>query len=192
MERDSFRNVRRAGNLRVGKDFDLFTRFVDNIPVARNQSWLESLFSNYGIVRDLFILAKRSKRGSKFGFVHYDCSVSAAVAISRANGLEVEGNYLFVKKASFDLENKRRSDVVDSSKSIEDSRQEKMELKVEVAKHLKNYGDGNRPIEEEQIQDSTKSSNVAQNKRKVGNQDILKNGVEEGNISTEGPASVIP
>lgn len=131
MERDRFRNERRAGIHRLGKEFDLFTLFVDNIPTARNQSWLETLFSNYGIVRDSFIPAKRSKRGSKFGFVRYDCSVSAAVAISRANGLEVEGNYLFVKKASFNLENKRRSDDVDSSKPIEDCRQKNMELRVD-------------------------------------------------------------
>ncbi|KAH7858174.1 hypothetical protein Vadar_020824 [Vaccinium darrowii] len=265
---------------------DLFTLFVDNIPPAKNLSWLETLFSNYGIVRGSFIPAKRSKRGSKFGFVRFDCSVSAAVAISRANGLEVEGYFLFVKKARFDLENKRRAGAVDSSKPIEVSRQKNMNLRVEVGKsyaqalkggkvegymelvvdgmsysirveeeesfrkiasstslidfdmvvdkkdvdldqntddeksgnvdlvasnddvvdahsrmdchatipsnHLKDYGDGYRPIEEEQIQESTESSNVAQNKSKVGNQDILQIGVVEGNISTKGMALVIP
>ncbi|KAH7848025.1 hypothetical protein Vadar_032983 [Vaccinium darrowii] len=292
MERDSFSNVRRAGNQRLGNESDLFTLFVDNIPLARNLSWLETLFSNYGIVKGSFIPAKRSKRGSKFGFVRFDCSVSAAVAISRANGLEVEGYFLFVKKARFDLVNKRRSNTVDSSKPIEDSRQKNMDLRVEVGKsyaqalkggvkhgtmnnkveglmelvvdgmsysirveeeesfrilasstslidlemavdnkdidldqkyndeksrnvdlvasndvgdalsnmdcpdtipanHLKDFGDGSRLIEE-QIHESMNSSNVAQTKSKEGNQDILKIGIVEGNISSKGTTSVIP
>ncbi|KAH7854701.1 hypothetical protein Vadar_016927 [Vaccinium darrowii] len=82
---------------------------MDNIPDSKNQSWLKILFSSYRIVKDSVIPAKRSNRGSKFGFVRFDCSVLAGVAISRANGLEVEGFYLFVKKASFDLENKRKT-----------------------------------------------------------------------------------
>ncbi|KAH7840634.1 hypothetical protein Vadar_019471 [Vaccinium darrowii] len=260
MERDSFSNVRRADYQRLGNESDLFTLFVDNIPPARNLSWLETLFSNYGIVKGSFIPAKRSKRGSKFGFVRFDCSVSAAVAISRANGLEVEGYFLFVKKARFDLVNKKRSDTVDSSKPMEDSRQKNMDLRVEVGKsirveeeesfrilasstslidlemavdnkdvdldqkyndeksrnvdlvasndvgdtlssmdcpdtipanHLKDFGDGSRLIEE-QIHESMNSSNVAQTKSKEGNQDILKIGIVEGNISSKGTTSVIP
>ncbi|KAH7841799.1 hypothetical protein Vadar_034492 [Vaccinium darrowii] len=114
---------------------ELFTLFVDNIPDSKNQSWLKILFSNYGIVKDSFIPAKRSKRGSRFGFVRFDCSVSAGVAISRANGLEVEGYYLFVKKASFDLENKRKTPgAMDSSKP-----REKVEGYVELIVDGRDY-----------------------------------------------------
>lgn len=47
--------------------------------------------------------------GRRFGFVRFDCAVSADVAISKANGLWMEDRKLFVKIASFDQNNKERS-----------------------------------------------------------------------------------
>lgn len=65
------------------------------------------LFSKYGIVKDANILEKKSKRGSKFGFVKYDCLIAAEMAIYKANGLRVRQNgnqKLFVKRANFGVE----------------------------------------------------------------------------------------
>lgn len=62
---------------------EIFTLYVDNIPEAKDQQWLRSTFNKFGVVKDAFIPWKRSKRtGSKFGFVRYDCHVSAGMAVS--------------------------------------------------------------------------------------------------------------
>ncbi|KAH7843699.1 hypothetical protein Vadar_019725 [Vaccinium darrowii] len=80
----------------------LFTLFIDNLPEDASNSWLKEFFSNYGVVIGTFIPEKRSKAtGRKFGFVRYNCSVSADVAISKAHGLWCKDMKLFVKYASF-------------------------------------------------------------------------------------------
>ncbi|KAL7161623.1 hypothetical protein ACSBR2_042151 [Camellia fascicularis] len=77
----------------------LFTLFVDNIPEAMNPKRLYGLFSKFGIVKDVFIPMKKRKAttGSKFGFVRYDCSVAAEIAVPKANGLWCEDKELKVK-----------------------------------------------------------------------------------------------
>lgn len=66
----------------------MFTLFVDNLPELVSLSWLKKMFNDYGVVKDAFIPEKRSKiSGRKFGFVRYNCSISAEVATARANGL---------------------------------------------------------------------------------------------------------
>ncbi|KAI8531854.1 hypothetical protein RHMOL_Rhmol11G0168200 [Rhododendron molle] len=78
------------------------TLFVDNIPDKATHLWLRKVFNNYGVIRDAFIPVKRSsKTGSKFGFVRYNCSVSADMAIFRAHGKEVDNRKLVVKLAYF-------------------------------------------------------------------------------------------
>ncbi|KAG5522231.1 hypothetical protein RHGRI_034421 [Rhododendron griersonianum] len=80
----------------------IVTLFVDNIPDYGDQIWLQRTFNKFGVVKDAFIPKKRSKRtGNKFGFVRYECPVSAGVAVSRMNGVWVENERLFVKEASF-------------------------------------------------------------------------------------------
>ncbi|KAL7175789.1 hypothetical protein ACSBR2_029391 [Camellia fascicularis] len=49
---------------------------------------LFNLFTNYGVVKDVFILKKRRKvLGTRFGFVRYDCQVVASIAVQKAKGL---------------------------------------------------------------------------------------------------------
>ncbi|GAB2268018.1 hypothetical protein Dimus_002996 [Dionaea muscipula] len=67
------------------------------------------LFSSFGVVKDAFIPRKKSKRGNRFGFVRYDCSVAAEVAIQKANGLWIKDKELKVKVADFTRENNRKS-----------------------------------------------------------------------------------
>ncbi|KAH7867318.1 hypothetical protein Vadar_031918 [Vaccinium darrowii] len=86
----------------------LCTLFIENLPEEVDQVWLRKNFNKYGSVKDVFIPAKRSKRtGSKFGFVRYDCHVSAGVAISKSNGLWVQDKQLFVKEATFGYSNSK-------------------------------------------------------------------------------------
>ncbi|KAI8527296.1 hypothetical protein RHMOL_Rhmol12G0064100 [Rhododendron molle] len=88
----------------------LFTLFVDNLPEDVSQRWVRYLFNKFGVVKDVFIPGKRSKvTGKLFGFVRYDCEVSADMAISKANGLWIEDRKLFVKMAFFD-QNKGNND----------------------------------------------------------------------------------
>ncbi|KAH7838067.1 hypothetical protein Vadar_021623 [Vaccinium darrowii] len=80
----------------------MYTLFVDNIPESKDLQWLSKTFKMFGVVKDTFIPRKRSKcSGNKFGFVRYDCQVSAGMAVSRMNGVWVDNMRLFVKEASF-------------------------------------------------------------------------------------------
>ncbi|KAI8530511.1 hypothetical protein RHMOL_Rhmol11G0064800 [Rhododendron molle] len=81
----------------------MITLFVDNLPDDVSLRWVRYFFNKFGVVKDVFIPAKRSKAmGRVFAFVKYDCTVSTEMAISKSNGLWVEERKLFVKKSSFD------------------------------------------------------------------------------------------
>ncbi|KAL7263541.1 hypothetical protein ACSBR1_001658 [Camellia fascicularis] len=63
---------------------------------------LYSIFSNYGVVVDTFILNKRRKMTrSRFGFVRYNCFVTANMAIQKENGLWCDDKALKVKMEDF-------------------------------------------------------------------------------------------
>ncbi|XP_028081930.1 nuclear cap-binding protein subunit 2-like [Camellia sinensis] len=81
----------------------IHTIFVDNIPSSLSSKGLNDLFMKFGIVRDVFIPNKlRKSTRSRFGFVRYDCPVTAEVAIQKANGLWCDDKALRVKKAEFE------------------------------------------------------------------------------------------
>ncbi|KAH7845925.1 hypothetical protein Vadar_007556 [Vaccinium darrowii] len=86
---------------------ELITLFVDNILEEANTAWLLKTFVNYGIVKETYLPAKKNNRGSRFGFVRYNCPISAKVAITKASGMQVGDNKLFVKTASFNSKFKR-------------------------------------------------------------------------------------
>ncbi|GMP42796.1 hypothetical protein CsSME_00012409 [Camellia sinensis var. sinensis] len=99
---------RRRGMIKATRDSKggkLFTVFVDNIPDSMNPKSLFQLFAKFGIVKDVFIPKKRRKiTGSRFGFVRYDCSVAAEMAVQRADGLWCDDKALRVKGAEFKRE----------------------------------------------------------------------------------------
>ncbi|GMP81069.1 hypothetical protein CsSME_00035910 [Camellia sinensis var. sinensis] len=85
----------------------LFTVFVDHIPSSMDAKSVYKLFTKFGIVKDVFIPFKRRKMSnSRFGFVRFDCSVAADVAIQKAHGLLVEDQILEVKNATYDRRNR--------------------------------------------------------------------------------------
>ncbi|KAL7246871.1 hypothetical protein ACSBR2_001892 [Camellia fascicularis] len=62
---------------------------------------LFKLFTQFGIVKDVFIpFKRRTVSNSRFGFVRFDCPVAADIAIQKANGLLVDERVLEVKKAT--------------------------------------------------------------------------------------------
>ncbi|XP_028101283.1 serine/arginine-rich splicing factor 2-like [Camellia sinensis] len=63
---------------------------------------LFTLFSSYGVVKDVFIPNKRRKAtGSRFGFVRYDCPIAARVAVQKADGIWCDNKSLKVRIAEF-------------------------------------------------------------------------------------------
>ncbi|KAL7193518.1 hypothetical protein ACSBR2_025181 [Camellia fascicularis] len=63
---------------------------------------LFQLFTKFGIVKDVFIPHKRRKAtNTRFGFVRFDCSVAANVAVQKANRLWVEDGQLKVNMAEY-------------------------------------------------------------------------------------------
>ncbi|XP_028062257.1 polyadenylate-binding protein 3-like [Camellia sinensis] len=90
-----------GGSKRSESSHGLFTIFVDNLPQSMDVRSLFKLFTKFGIVKDAYIPFKRRvATNSRFGFVRFDCSVAADIAIQKANGLLVDDRELEVKKAS--------------------------------------------------------------------------------------------
>ena len=84
---------------------NIHTIFVDNLPESMVTRGLYNIFSNYGIVMDVFIPNKRRKMTrSRFGFVRYNCSVAADIAVQKAHGLWCDDRALKVKKTDFGKE----------------------------------------------------------------------------------------
>ncbi|KAL7251598.1 hypothetical protein ACSBR1_013441 [Camellia fascicularis] len=80
----------------------LFTIFVDEIPNSMNPKSLFTLFNKFGVVKDAFIPAKRSKAtGSRFGFVRYDYQVAIEIVVLKVDGLWCDNKALKVKKTEF-------------------------------------------------------------------------------------------
>lgn len=104
---------------------ELVTLFVDNIPDKATHPWLRKVFNNYGVVRDAFSLSnlRSSKTGSKFGFVRYNCSVSADMAIFRAHGMEVNNRKLVVKLAYFTQNGSKERVLKTHSRVLEGNKQ---------------------------------------------------------------------
>lgn len=102
------------GNQNKGIEFGIHTIFVDDIPESMDPKGLYAVFSNFGVVRDMFIPKKRRKMTrSRFGFVWYDCPVAAKMAVQKAHGLWCDNRALKVKVADFGKGNavKQRSGV---------------------------------------------------------------------------------
>ncbi|CAL5411923.1 unnamed protein product [Camellia sinensis] len=84
---------------------EMFSLFVDNLPMNMNPKDLYYLFMKFGVVRDVFIPNKTRKgTRSRFGFVRYNCSVAANVSIQKANGLWCDNKALRVKMADYGKE----------------------------------------------------------------------------------------
>ncbi|KAL7254136.1 hypothetical protein ACSBR1_008522 [Camellia fascicularis] len=63
---------------------------------------LFTLFSKFGIVKDVFIPAKRRQvTGFRFGFVRYDYKVATDMAVQKANGLWCDNKALKVKNVKY-------------------------------------------------------------------------------------------
>ncbi|GAB2273970.1 hypothetical protein Dimus_008740 [Dionaea muscipula] len=88
------------------------TIFIDDIPENMGQNELKKLFSKFGVVMDAFIPRKRSKAGKHFGFIRYNCSVAAEMAIQKANGLWVHNKQLKVKVADFERNQRNKTTTV--------------------------------------------------------------------------------
>ncbi|KAL7247773.1 hypothetical protein ACSBR2_002643 [Camellia fascicularis] len=77
--------------------------FVDEIPESMTPKGMYTMFSNFGIVKDVYIPEKRRKATkTRFGFVRYDCSIAAGIAIQKANGVWCGDRILKVKRADFE------------------------------------------------------------------------------------------
>ncbi|GAB2279847.1 hypothetical protein Dimus_014485 [Dionaea muscipula] len=74
------------------------------------------LFAQFGVVKDVFVPRKRSKSGKRFGFVRYDCSVAAEVALHKTNGLWIGDKALKVKMAAYNRNMESRWGKVEAMK----------------------------------------------------------------------------
>ncbi|KAL7204785.1 hypothetical protein ACSBR2_017821 [Camellia fascicularis] len=83
-------------------DNEIHTIFVDNLPESMDPKGLFNIFTNYGIVKDVFIRNKRRKlTRSRFGFVRYACPMATNIAVQKAHGIWCNNRALKVKIADF-------------------------------------------------------------------------------------------
>ncbi|KAL7258469.1 hypothetical protein ACSBR1_004573 [Camellia fascicularis] len=108
MERGGAKGAREVGYQFFGRGHNEtgklkeFSVFVDNILESMDPKGLFVLFSKFRVVKDAFIPNKRRQvTHCRFGFVRFDCSVVADMAIQKANGLWVDNRNLKVKMAEF-------------------------------------------------------------------------------------------
>ncbi|KAL7240508.1 hypothetical protein ACSBR2_006205 [Camellia fascicularis] len=83
----------------------LFTLFVDNLPEVMNPKSMYTLFTKFGVVRDVFIPNKRRAATKiRLGFVRFDCPVAAQIAEQKENGLWIDNKALAVKSVEYEKE----------------------------------------------------------------------------------------
>ncbi|XP_028110219.1 uncharacterized protein LOC114308755 [Camellia sinensis] len=81
---------------------EIHTIFVDNLPESMDPKGLYNIFTNFGVVKDVFIPNKRRKvTRSRFGFVRYACPVATNMAVQKAHGIWCDNRALKVKIADF-------------------------------------------------------------------------------------------
>ncbi|KAL4271620.1 hypothetical protein GQ457_13G010870 [Hibiscus cannabinus] len=80
---------------------DVVTVFVSNIPPIMHWQGLWASFAHHGEVVDSFIPSKRSRAGSRFGFVRFSNMTDAHRAISRLDGFFLMGYRISVSLARF-------------------------------------------------------------------------------------------
>ncbi|XP_039019160.1 serine/arginine-rich splicing factor SC35-like [Hibiscus syriacus] len=78
-----------------------FTVIIFNIPELLHHKGLWLLFDKYGEVVDSFIPNKKSKGGSRFGFVRFTCLKDARKAINYVDRSRIRGNEVRVFLARF-------------------------------------------------------------------------------------------
>ncbi|KAL7163687.1 hypothetical protein ACSBR2_039748 [Camellia fascicularis] len=88
---------------------NLVTIFVDNLPAEMDPNRLFRMYSKFRVVRHVFIPYKRSKVGTRFGFVRYNCEVAAGIAVQRTNGVWCDNKELKVKFADYDKSKDRKA-----------------------------------------------------------------------------------
>ncbi|XVE99818.1 hypothetical protein REPUB_Repub03eG0234200 [Reevesia pubescens] len=75
--------------------------FVNNIPQKVHWRWLWRIFSNHAKVADVFIPKKRSRNGSRYGFVRFVSRFDAYKVVKRLNGTWLLNSRLAVNIARF-------------------------------------------------------------------------------------------
>jgi len=74
--------------------------FVGNLTFETTQGELEALFGTIGVVRSVFLPTDRTTgRPRGFAFVEFDESSSAAIAIQKLDGYDLNGRNLRVNEA---------------------------------------------------------------------------------------------
>ncbi|GAB2281040.1 Serine/arginine-rich splicing factor 12 [Dionaea muscipula] len=93
------RSFHRGNTMIRGRGGRLITLFVVDILDSMDYVEMNKLFAKFGVVRDVYLPKKRSMLSKRFGFVRYDCSIAAKIALQRTNGVWLQDKELKVKFA---------------------------------------------------------------------------------------------
>ncbi|GAB2274297.1 hypothetical protein Dimus_009063 [Dionaea muscipula] len=75
--------------------------FVDNLSENVGRRELLSIFCPFESVSDVFIPTKRSRSGTRFGFVRFESEVAVGLAVFKTDGLKMKDRFIHVKRAAF-------------------------------------------------------------------------------------------
>ncbi|KAH7853522.1 hypothetical protein Vadar_003541 [Vaccinium darrowii] len=83
--------------------YSSFTVYVDNLPNGVGVPWFHKIFSNFGVIMDLYLPIRRSIRtGNRFGFIRYVSTNGAQQAVAKGNGIWIGKKLLIVERALYD------------------------------------------------------------------------------------------
>ncbi|KAL7220249.1 hypothetical protein ACSBR2_013167 [Camellia fascicularis] len=121
-----------------------------------NSKGLFLMFSNFGVIKDVFIPSKRRKATrSRFGFVRFDCPLVTGVSIQKTDGIWCDNKILKAKRADFGkekLSKEYHEPIKDLSGVVRDPRGRSAYAEVvrggamrkenELSIHAEEYGNG--------------------------------------------------
>ncbi|KAJ8449199.1 hypothetical protein Cgig2_027201 [Carnegiea gigantea] len=85
-----------------GNQMQIFSLFIDNLPIDLDNLGLEKLFSSYGEIVDVYIPSKVGRKsGRKYGFIRFGEFYHGKSAIEALNGKIVNGHKLEVACPKF-------------------------------------------------------------------------------------------
>ncbi|GKA30985.1 nucleotide-binding alpha-beta plait domain-containing protein [Tanacetum coccineum] len=77
------------------------TSFFFNFPDSWDSSALWKMFDRYGSVMDVYIAFKKTKKGTRFGFVRFRNIVDLVAFEGRLKGIFIGGSRLIINRAKF-------------------------------------------------------------------------------------------
>eukprot|EP01025_Chloroclados_australasicus_P018909 TRINITY_DN2009_c0_g2_i1.p1 TRINITY_DN2009_c0_g2~~TRINITY_DN2009_c0_g2_i1.p1 ORF type:complete len:732 (-),score=59.93 TRINITY_DN2009_c0_g2_i1:813-2768(-) len=110
--------------------------FVKNLPLSYNDEKLRKLFEPHGTIQSAVVMTDVEGTSRGFGFVNFESTECAAVAVEQVNETELEGHKVFCARAQ-----KRGEREVLLTKQFQEKKKEKVSKFYGMNLYIKNLSD---------------------------------------------------